>query len=43
MPAAPMARTEKAATRIDIGSFVESLAYDYQDTGKAVTVTGELP
>ena len=30
--------TEKAS-RIDIGSFVESLAYDYQDTGKAVTVT----
>jgi signal transduction histidine kinase len=30
----------EAATRIDIGSFVESLAYDYQDTGKKVTVTG---
>ncbi|MDF2994562.1 MAG: two-component sensor histidine kinase [Xanthobacteraceae bacterium] len=30
----------EAATRIDIGSFVESLAYDYQDTGKEVTVTG---
>lgn len=28
----------EAATRIDIGSFIESLAYDYQDTGKAVTV-----
>ncbi|MFJ4289403.1 ATP-binding protein [Cupriavidus sp. NPDC089707] len=26
------------ASRIDIGSFVESLAYDYQDTGKAVTI-----
>ncbi|WER50128.1 HAMP domain-containing sensor histidine kinase [Cupriavidus sp. WKF15] len=26
------------ASRIDLGSFVESLAYDYQDTGKAVTV-----
>jgi signal transduction histidine kinase len=25
-------------SRIDLGSFVESLAYDYQDTGKAVTV-----
>ncbi|MBQ0820932.1 HAMP domain-containing histidine kinase [Microvirga sp. HBU67558] len=24
-------------TRIDIGSFVESIAFDYQDTGKAVT------
>jgi signal transduction histidine kinase len=24
-------------SRIDIGSFIESLAYDYQDTGKAVT------
>lgn len=26
-------------SRIDLGSFVSSLAYDYQDTGKAVTVT----
>ncbi|WP_211951241.1 ATP-binding protein [Cupriavidus yeoncheonensis] len=26
------------ASRIDLGSFVESLVYDYQDTGKAVTV-----
>ncbi len=25
-------------SRIDLGSFVESLAYDYQDTGKAVTL-----
>ncbi len=25
-------------SRIDLGSFVESLAYDYQDTGKAVTM-----
>ncbi|UVF22697.1 HAMP domain-containing histidine kinase (plasmid) [Microvirga terrae] len=25
-------------TRIDIGSFVESIVFDYQDTGKAVTV-----
>ncbi len=25
-------------SRIDLGSFVESLAYDYQDTGKDVTV-----
>ncbi len=25
-------------SRIDVGSFVESLAYDYQDTGKAVTL-----
>lgn len=25
-------------SRIDLGSFVESLAYDYQDTGKAVTI-----
>ncbi|RDK06548.1 sensor histidine kinase [Cupriavidus lacunae] len=25
-------------SRIDIGSFVESLVYDYQDTGKAVTI-----
>ncbi|MFS8977083.1 ATP-binding protein [Cupriavidus necator] len=26
------------ASRIDLGSFIESLAYDYQDTGKAVTI-----
>nr|WP_315595411.1 ATP-binding protein [uncultured Cupriavidus sp.] len=26
------------ASRIDLGSFVESLVYDYQDTGKAVTI-----
>jgi signal transduction histidine kinase len=26
-------------SRVDIGSFIESLAYDYQDTGKPVTVT----
>lgn len=25
-------------SRIDIGSFVESLVYDYQDTGRAVTI-----
>ncbi|SPA49608.1 sensor histidine kinase [Cupriavidus taiwanensis] len=25
-------------SRIDIGSFVDSLVYDYQDTGKAVTI-----
>jgi signal transduction histidine kinase len=31
--------TEKLS-RIDIASFVESISYDYQDTGKAVTVTG---
>jgi signal transduction histidine kinase len=29
------------ATRVDLASFIESLAYDYQDTGNAVTV-GEL-
>ncbi|MBK5567621.1 HAMP domain-containing sensor histidine kinase [Ensifer sp. SSB1] len=28
------------ATRIDLSSFVESLVYDYQDTGKAVTANG---
>jgi signal transduction histidine kinase len=33
-------KNEKAS-RIDLASFIESLAYDYQDTGKAVTV-GEL-
>ncbi|WP_018011101.1 ATP-binding protein [Sinorhizobium medicae] len=33
-------RDEKAS-RIDLASFIESLAYDYQDPGKAVTV-GEL-
>ncbi|KQV68107.1 ATP-binding protein [Rhizobium sp. Root1220] len=26
------------SSRIDIGSFIESLAYDYQDTGKPVTI-----
>ncbi len=26
------------ASRIDLASFIESLAYDYQDTGKAVTI-----
>ncbi|ATG22511.1 two-component sensor histidine kinase [Ralstonia pickettii] len=26
-------------SRIDVGAFVESLAYDYQDTGKPVTLT----
>lgn len=30
----------EVSTRIDVGSFLESLAYDYQDTGKAVTLTG---
>jgi signal transduction histidine kinase len=30
---------EKAA-RIDLASFIDSIAYDYQDTGKAVTVVG---
>ncbi|MEF0943846.1 ATP-binding protein [Rhizobium sp. BR 362] len=33
--------TEKPS-RIDIGSFVESLAYDYQDTGKAVMVADKI-
>jgi signal transduction histidine kinase len=32
---------DEKASRIDLTSFIESLAYDYQDTGKAVTV-GEL-
>ncbi|MDK1492330.1 ATP-binding protein [Sinorhizobium sp. 7-81] len=31
-------KVEKAS-RIDLASFTESLAYDYQDTGKAVTIT----
>nr|WP_245197001.1 HAMP domain-containing sensor histidine kinase [Labrys sp. LIt4] len=30
---------EKAA-RIDLASFIDSIAYDYQDTGKAVSVIG---
>ncbi len=30
------------STRVDIGSFMESLVYDYQDTGKAVTITGDI-
>ena len=33
--------TEKS-TRIDIASFVESLAFDYQDTGKAVTLVEKI-
>jgi signal transduction histidine kinase len=33
--------TEKAS-RIDIDSFMESLVYDYQDTGKAVALTGRI-
>ncbi len=33
--------TEKPS-RIDIDSFVESLVYDYQDTGKAVTLSGKI-
>ena len=32
---------EKAA-RIDLASFIDSIAYDYQDTGKAVSVTGRI-
>ncbi len=27
-------------SRIDLASFIDSIAYDYQDTGKAVTVSG---
>ncbi|SIQ24827.1 HAMP domain-containing sensor histidine kinase [Bosea sp. TND4EK4] len=34
--------TEKP-TRIDIASFVESIAFDYQDTGKAVAVPRTIP
>lgn len=30
------------ASRIDIGAFVESLTYDYQDTGKDVTIVGNV-
>lgn len=29
-------------TRIDLTSFVDSIAYDYQDTGKAVTVASRI-
>ncbi|CCF00397.1 putative two-component sensor histidine kinase transcription regulator (plasmid) [Sinorhizobium fredii HH103] len=32
---------DEKASRLDVASFIESLAYDYQDTGKAVTV-GEV-
>lgn len=28
------------ATRLDLSSFIDSIAYDYQDTGKAVRVSG---
>ncbi|MBO1909155.1 HAMP domain-containing protein [Microvirga sp. 3-52] len=30
------------ASRIDLSSFIDSIAYDYQDTGKAVTVLGAV-
>ncbi|SDP84332.1 Signal transduction histidine kinase [Phyllobacterium sp. YR620] len=30
------------SSRIDITSFMESLVYDYQDTGKAVTIEGKI-
>jgi signal transduction histidine kinase len=30
------------SSRIDIGSFMESLVFDYQDTGKAVTLTSKI-
>lgn len=33
--------TEKAS-RLDMDSFMESLVYDYQDTGKAVTLSGKI-
>ncbi|WP_182510713.1 HAMP domain-containing sensor histidine kinase [Phyllobacterium sp. P30BS-XVII] len=33
--------TEKPS-RIDVGSFMESLVYDYQDTGKAATFSGSI-
>lgn len=29
-------------TRIDLASFIDSIAYDYQDTGKAVAVAGPV-
>jgi signal transduction histidine kinase len=29
-------------SRIDLSSFIDSIAYDYQDTGKAVTVIGPV-
>lgn len=29
-------------TRIDLASFIDSIAYDYQDTGKAVSVAGRV-
>lgn len=30
----------ETTSRIDLSSFIDSIAYDYQDTGKAVTVAG---
>lgn len=30
------------SSRIDVGSFVDSLVFDYQDTGKAVTVSHKI-
>ncbi|AEU35858.1 ATP-binding protein [Granulicella mallensis] len=32
----------EAPSRIDIGSFIESLVFDYQDTGKAVTLSSKI-
>jgi signal transduction histidine kinase len=33
-------RNGEKTSRIDLASFIDSIAYDYQDTGKAVTVVG---
>lgn len=33
-------RNDEKTSRIDLASFIDSIAYDYQDTGKAVTVAG---
>ena len=33
-------RSGEKATRLDLSSFIDSIAYDYQDTGKAVRVSG---
>jgi signal transduction histidine kinase len=34
--------TGEKPTRIDVGSFVESIVFDYQDTGKAVTAPEKI-
>jgi len=34
---------DEAAVRIDLASFLESMVFDYQDSGQSVTLAGTLP